>query len=58
MKMLIGSVDVLALLKEDASCSEDLGVKKDGSAAEVLTMKQIYAVIQLMTKDAYAAAPT
>ena len=57
-KKLIGTAGVVALPKEDVSCSRDLGVRKDVSSAEVLTMKQIYAVIQLMTKDAYAAAPT
>ena len=56
MKMLIGTADALALPKEDAFCLMDLGVKKDGSSAEVPTMKQIYAVIQLMTTDAFAVA--
>ena len=54
--MLIGTAAVLASMKEDVSCSRDLGVKKDGSSAEVLTVKQIYAVIPLMIMDAFAAA--
>ena len=57
-KKLIGTAGVVALPKEDVSCSRDLGVRKDVSSAEVLTMKQIYAVMPLMTKDVSASAPT
>ena len=57
LKMMNVSVVVASLPKKGASYSVDLWMKKDRFAAEVLTKKKIYAVIQLMIRDACAAVP-